>query len=140
MKRLAATAATLLLAACGSATHTAASPVAITHSGPAQPTVTQPVGRTPAPRAVPETFIDAYGAPRELIDNDGKFLVGIDIWPGRYRSPGGTMCHWARLRSLDPTDMIDSNASGDPQVVTLDATDSAFLTQDCGTWEMIPVF
>ena len=91
----------------------------ITQTGPAQPTVTQTVVRTPAPPAVPKTFIDAYGAPRELIENDGKYLVGVDIWPGRYRSPGGTMCHWARLRSLDPSDMIDSKASGDPQVVTI---------------------
>ena len=132
------TAAALLLAACGSATHTPASPATITQTGPAQPTVTQTVGRTPPPAVSPKTVINALGAYFPVIDNDGTYLVGVDIAAGKYRSPGGTMCHWARLRSLDTSDVIDSAKAGGPQVITIRATDTAFLTQNCGTWQMIP--
>jgi len=139
MKRLALTVPALLLAACGSTTHTTASTVTITQTGTVQPTVTQTVGRTPPPSVGPKTVIDAHGAYRPVIDNDGTYLVGVDIWVGKYRNAGGAMCYWARLRSLDPSDIIDSKKTGDPQVITIRATDTAFLTQNCGTWQKIPL-
>ena len=140
MKRLALTAPALLLAACGSATHTTASPVTITQTGLAQPTVTQTVGRTPPPPAAPKTVIGADGAYRPVIDNDGTYLVGVDILMGKYRNAGGTMCYWARLRSLDTSDIIDSKKTSSPQVIQIRASDTAFLTQNCGTWQMISLF
>ena len=139
MKRLALTAPALLLAACGSTTHTTASTATITQTSPAQPTVTQTVGRTPPPPAGPKTVIDAHGAYRPVIDNDGTYLAGVDIWLGKYRNAGGKMCYWARLRSLNPSDIIDSKKTGDPQVITIRASDTAFLTQNCGTWQKIPL-
>ncbi|MDH6247300.1 hypothetical protein [Mycobacterium sp. OTB74] len=138
MKRLALTASALLLAACGNATHTTASTMTVTQTGPAQPTVTQTVGHTPPPPADPKTPVNAHGMYLPIIENDGTYLVGVDMPAAMYRSPGGTMCHWARLRSLDTNDIIDSKTTGDPQVITIRASDTAFLTQNCGTWQMIP--
>src|SRR6476659_1396867 len=105
MKRLAVTAPALLLVACGSTTQTTASTVTITQTRPAQPTVTQTVGRTPPPSAAPKTLIDA----------DVTYLVWVDIPMGKYRNAGGTMCYWARLRSLDTSDIIDSKKTSSPQ-------------------------
>ena len=45
--------------------------VAITQPGPAQPSVTQTVGRTPPPPASPKTVIDANGTYWQVVDNDG---------------------------------------------------------------------
>jgi hypothetical protein len=135
MKRLALTAPALLLAACGSATHTTASTVTITQTGTAQPTVTQTVGHTPPPPAAPKTVIGADGMYRPVIDNDGTYVVSVDVWPGKYRNAGGTMCYWARLRSLDPSDIVDSKKTSGPQVIVIQGSDTAFLTQNCGTWQ-----
>jgi hypothetical protein len=140
MKRLAVTAPALLLVACGSATQTTASTVTITQTRPAQPTVTQTVGRTPPPSAAPKTLIDANGYYWPVIDNDGTYLVWVDIPMGKYRNAGGTMCYWARLRSLDTSDIIDSKKTSSPQEITIRASDTAFLTQNCGTWQMISPF
>jgi hypothetical protein len=118
MKRLATTALALLLAACGSTTHPVASTV------------------TPPP-AAPKTLIGALGAPWQVIDNDGTYLVWVDILPGEYRNAGGTMCYWARLRSPDTSDIIDSKKTSGPQVIRIQGSDTAFLTQNCGTWQQI---
>ncbi len=137
MRRLALTAPALMLAACGGATHTTVSPVGITQTGSAQPTVTQTAGNTPPPPTAPPTVIDAHGTYWPVIDNDGTYLVGADIVPGNYRSAGGTTCYWARLRGPDPSDVIDRTKTGGPQVIGIQMSDIAFLTQNCGTWQMI---
>lgn len=135
MKRLALTVPALLLAACGSVTHTTAPAVTTTQTGTPQPTVTQTVGRTPPP-AAPKTVIDAHGTWLPVIDNDGTYLLTVDIWPGEYRNAGGTMCYWARLRSLNTSDVIGSTKTSSPQVIVIRASDTAFMTQNCGTWQM----
>jgi hypothetical protein len=137
MKRLALTAA-LLLVACGGATLAAVSTVPITQTRAAQPTVTQTAGNTPPPPA-PKTVIDPRGAAWPIIDRDGTYLVLADILPGTYRNAGGTMCYWARLRGPDPSDILDSKKTGDPQVIGIRNSDIAFLTQNCGTWQMTSV-
>ncbi len=139
MKRLAVTAPALLLAACGSATHTTASTVTITQTGTVQPTVTQTVGRTPPPPAAPKTVIGPYGAYLPVIDHDGTYVVDVDIYAGKYRNAGGTMCYWARLRSLDTSDIIESKKTSSPQEIAIRESDTAFLTQNCGTWQMLPL-
>jgi hypothetical protein len=106
----------------------------------AQPSVTQTVGRTPPPPRSPKTVIDSHGKAWQVIDNDGTYLVGVDILPGKYRNAGGAMCNWARLRSLDPSDIIDSKKASSPQVIRIQMSDTAFLTQNCGTWQMIAPF
>lgn len=74
---------------------------------------------------------------KSSIDTDGLQKVGTDIVPGTYRSDGGTGCYWARLRSLDTNDIIDSStshASPDPPQVEIAPGDAAFFTKDCGAW------
>ncbi|MGD1253672.1 hypothetical protein ACKUT9_05430 [Mycobacterium seoulense] len=119
MKRLAlsVTAPALLLAACGGATDNSASSVAS------------------APAAGPKTVIDTHGRYWPIIDNDGTYLVGVDVLAGKYRNAGGAMCYWARLRSLDPGDVIESRKTAGPQSISIQASDTAFLTRDCGTWQ-----
>lgn len=139
MKRLALTAPALLLAACGSTTHTTAPTATTTQTGTVQPTVTQTVAHRPPPPAGPKTIIDAHGEYHTVIDNDGTYVNGVDIPLGKYRSSGGTMCYWARLRSLNPSDVIESKKTGGPQVIEIQLNDAAFLTQNCGTWQKIPL-
>ncbi|HEX5255323.1 MAG TPA: hypothetical protein VFW69_15885 [Mycobacterium sp.] len=78
--------------------------------------------------------------PKTIIETDGTYRVGVDIVPGTYRS-GGTSpdgesdCYWARLRSLKPTDIIDSGIGTEYQVVTIQPSDRAFLTHSCQPWQ-----
>ncbi|SPM28073.1 hypothetical protein MTAB308_1558 [Mycobacterium terramassiliense] len=57
---------------------------------------------------------------------------------GKYRNGGGTMCYWARLRSLSTNDIIESKNTSDPQVIEIRPSDTAFLTQNCGSWQTAP--
>lgn len=77
--------------------------------------------------------------PADVIDNDGTYLVGTDIQPGRWRSDGGTDgmdCYWKRLSSLNGgiDDIIQNNLSGGPQVVQIQPSDKAFVTAHCQVW------
>ncbi|MFV0495543.1 hypothetical protein [Mycobacterium sp.] len=67
---------------------------------------------------------------------DGRFMVGKDIEPGTYRSPGGTSCYWDRLRGLSGSfeDSISTGAGDWPQVAEIAASDVAFETHGCTTW------
>ena len=133
VKRLALTLPTFLLAACGSTIHNTTGPaVTVTQSRTEQPNVTQTVGRVP-PSTAPGT--DRHDKSVPVINKDGTYVMDMDIWPGIIHNAGGTVCYWARLRSLDPSDVIDSNESSSPQVVTLHGSDTAFLTRNCGTWQ-----
>jgi hypothetical protein len=138
MKRLAFAASAILLAACGNAAHTTAS-TAITTS-PAKPAITHSVVRTQPTSPATKTVIGANGTNWAVIDNDGTYLVWVDIPVGKYRNTGGTECYWALLRSPDTSDIIDSNKTRNPQEVTIRASDTAFLTRNCGTWQMISPF
>lgn len=122
MKRLALTVLALLLAACGSALYTPASTVTTTQTRP-------------------KTVIGPGGTYWPVIDNDGTYVVGAgDVGMGKYRNAGGTMCHWARLRSPDPSDIIDGKQTSSPQEVWIRVSDTAFFTQNCGTWQFISPF
>ena len=125
MKRLAVAASALLLTACSSAAPPQASTAPVT--------VTVTVDKTPDHK----TVINAYGA-YQVIDRNGTYIIGADIFPGRYRTAGEPGCYWARLRSGDSRDIIDSHRDSGPQVVDLQESDTAFFTQNCGMWQMVP--
>jgi hypothetical protein len=72
-----------------------------------------------------------------VIDTDGTYLVGTDISPGTYRTAGSPSCYWARLSSLSTNDIIDNNNSNGPQVIEIQSSDKAFLTERCATWSLI---
>ncbi len=113
-----------------------ASTTTITQTVTVQAVAPQTVGGRKPPPAGSKTVIDAFGTYNGVIDKDGTFLVGVDIMPGMYRTAGGTMCNWARLESADENDVIDSWQGAGPQRVHISESDTAFLTHNCGTWQM----
>lgn len=141
IKLLAVIACTLLATGCQVPSHPAApanSAPATSQVSSSAPTVTQRSGQPLTSAATRKVVIDGYGRAWSVIDRDGTYLVGVDIWPGRYQNFGGANCHLARLGSLDPSDVLESKASDNPQFITIRANDTAFSTRNCGMWQMIP--
>ncbi|EID16517.1 hypothetical protein PFJ02_22230 [Mycobacterium xenopi] len=108
------------------------SDIAATVTSTVQPVITKTVTVTYTPPAVP--------VPKTVMETDGTYRVGTDIVLGTYRSAGRSSqgesdCYWARLNSLNPTDIIDNNISIGPQVVALQPSDAAFLTHSCQPWQ-----
>jgi hypothetical protein len=70
---------------------------------------------------------------------DGVWLVGSEIQPGTYRSPGGSGCYWARLSGFsgDLDDIIANGGFSKNQTVTIQASDAGFETNGCGTWAKV---
>jgi ATP-dependent exoDNAse (exonuclease V) alpha subunit len=65
------------------------------------------------------------------ISGTGTFEVGKDIQPGTYRAEARSGCYWARLSSLNTSDIIDNNNADGPVVVEIKASDRAFETSGC---------
>jgi hypothetical protein len=80
--------------------------------------------------------------PLPFIEHDGTYLVGKDIRPGLYLTPGtsgGGMCSWSRLSSIasgDASNVIDRGQSNDAQYALIAPTDTAFETHGCQSWSM----
>jgi hypothetical protein len=122
-KTAAIAAAATILAGCGGST-----PPAATVTSTVEVTKTVTVTATPPP-----------SAPKTIMETDGTYRVGIDIEPGTYRSDGTNPhgesdCYWARLSSLNPTDIIKNDISSGAQIVMIPPSDKAFLTHSCQTW------
>lgn len=97
-----------------------------------QPVITKTVTVTYPPPPTP--------VPKTTIETDGTYRIGTDIALGTYHSAGRSAegesdCYWARLNSLNPTDIIANNISAGPQVVAIARSDAAFLTHSCQTWQ-----
>lgn len=123
-KKTAIAGAAIVLAGCGGSTQarvTVTSTIEVTQTA----TVT-----APPPPSVPKT----------IIETDGTYRVGTDIAPGTYRSAGispqgESDCYWARLNSLNATHIINNGLGTGPQVVTIQPSDTAFLTHSCLPWK-----
>lgn len=78
-------------------------------------------------------------AAKARITRDGVYLVGKDIVPGTYRTAGGSSCYWQRSSgtSGDFNEILANGAEGGQAIVTIAASDVAFTTQRCGTWELV---
>lgn len=105
----------------------------VTVTAPASPPTVSDFASGPTPVVSPTPT-----GPKSVIETDGTYLVGTDILPGMYRTPGGSACYWARLRSLDTSDIIDNNNSTGPQVIEILPTDRAFKSSNCQTWTLEP--
>jgi hypothetical protein len=83
----------------------------------------------------------AETARRNQIPGDGTFLVGEEIRPGRYRSPGGDgrPCYVARLNSLagGVGDIIDNELSEGPVVIDVRSSDDAVRTNGCQPFQRL---
>jgi hypothetical protein len=67
----------------------------------------------------------------------GTFLVGSDIAPGTYRAAASPGCYWARLSSLDTSDIVDNDNADGPVVVEILSSDKAFQASDCASFHKI---
>lgn len=112
------------------------------------PTVTATVTTAAEPGpAVTVTAKAPAAAPKPApvavtIPGDGTFEVPGDMKPGKYRSakPASGNCYWARLRTLDTSDLeaiIANGNSAGPTVVTVKRTDKVFETAGCEEWRKV---
>ncbi len=96
------------------------------------PTATAP---RPAP---PATTVPPAGPLTEFAT--GTFEVGVEVAPGRYRTPGSDSCYWSRIDGNDGQgggDIIDNYFGPGPQVVTI-REGEYFESQRCGVWALQP--
>lgn len=70
---------------------------------------------------------------------DGLHVVGTDIQPGTYKTDGGQFCYWERLSGLSGEfgDIITNDIGEGPKTVSIAASDAAFSSDGCGTWNKI---
>lgn len=134
--RTTALAGALLVAAGITAGHVSAQPTE-EPAPPTEPTEQVQPGTEPAapgpdgqPAAAPPP------APKTTIDADGTYAVGTDIVPGNYASAGPVpdgACYWKRSSG---DQMVDNALTKKPQVVQIQAGDTAFTTNDCQPWQL----
>jgi len=94
-----------------------------------EPNPTEPPVLTPTPSPTPDPGYKTFG--------DGAWIVGKDIEAGTYRSSGsGNFCYWERLSGFGGTlqEIIANDIASARAIVTIDANDAGFRSEDCGTW------
>ena len=82
------------------------------------------------------------GLQATAFSGDGTYLVGHDILPGTYQSPGtedgAGECYYARLSSTNTTDIIDNNGvQNGPNIVTVSPGDVALEVSGCQPFKKI---
>ncbi|MBA3802867.1 MAG: hypothetical protein H0X22_08175, partial [Acidimicrobiia bacterium] len=67
---------------------------------------------------------------------EGTQLVGDDIKPGTYITPGTDGCYWERLSGLGGSteEIIVNDFSSGPRIVSILPGDVAFNSSRCGQW------
>jgi len=71
-------------------------------------------------------------AKKNTFAGTGTYLVGEDIMPGTYRADATPGCYWARLSSLDTSDIVDNDNADGSVVLAVLPSDKALLVKDCG--------
>ncbi|UXA17955.1 hypothetical protein [Mycobacterium sp. SMC-4] len=75
-------------------------------------------------------------SPKTTIDANGTYAVGTQIVPGFYQSAGPVddgACYWKRTSGGQ---MVDNALTKKSAIVHVQATDTAFTTSDCQTWQL----
>ncbi|MCT7661421.1 hypothetical protein [Mycobacterium deserti] len=93
------------------------------------------VWAAPGASAQPAPAPPPAPAPATSIDADGTYQVGTQLVPGTYSSAGpieGSACYWKRVNGEE---MVDNGLTKKPQVIQIEATDTAFTTNDCQPWQ-----
>jgi hypothetical protein len=70
----------------------------------------------------------------------GRYIVGTDIAAGTWRSAGGDMCYWERLRGFGGgtiNDIIANDLSQTQAIVTISPGDTGFSSTGCGSWSKL---
>ncbi|MGE3795957.1 MAG: hypothetical protein AB7I38_18805 [Dehalococcoidia bacterium] len=108
-------------------------------------TIAATSGGEPAPTPAPSNATGQASAPTAAAPSgpattvdDGTHEVGVDVEPGKYKTPGSSACYWARLKENDGSvgDIIDNGFSSGPQVTTL-RKGEYFQSQGCETWAKV---
>lgn len=77
--------------------------------------------------------------------DDGTYVVGASVAPGRYRADAPRWCLWERLGGFGGTEedvlalvvsMVIPEQPAGATIVDIKATDAGFRTSRCGTWSM----
>ena len=71
------------------------------------------------------------------VDGEGTFEVGQDIQAGTYRAAASPGCYWARLHSLDASDIIDNQDADGSEVIELLPSDAALEVHGCATLQRV---
>lgn len=77
-------------------------------------------------------------ADRNSFDGEGTYVVGTDIKPGTYRAAASPGCYWARLASLDTSNIIDNDNADGPVVLQVLPSDKAVTVTRCGEFRWVP--
>jgi hypothetical protein len=85
-------------------------------------TVTAYITPTTSPDAVPSPVAAPPPAQLRTSFSDGTYEVGVDIAPGRYKTPGHGICYWERAKSDsgEPRSILANDVDG-PAIVTVKA-------------------
>lgn len=70
---------------------------------------------------------------------DGTYIVGTDIQPGRYKSKGQSGCYYARLAGFGGGgvgEIISNENTDTAAIVTIAESDKGFKSTRCGTWTL----
>jgi ABC-type Fe3+-hydroxamate transport system substrate-binding protein len=124
----------------GSSTNAKSTPaVTTTATATATVNVTTTPTRVVATRTVQVRV--TYTPPLQNQISDGTYVVGTDIPAGIYKSDGqsddGIGCYWARLASLNTSDIIDNGNISGPTTTQIRPNDKAFLIEGGCTWSRI---
>jgi hypothetical protein len=114
-------------------TRTAALAAAIVLVGSAASAATAQADPEPTP---PPSEPASPSAAKTTIDADGTYAVGTDIQPGVYSSAGPVgdgACYWKRVSG---SNIVDNALSKKSQIVQIEATDTAFTTNECQPWQL----
>lgn len=71
------------------------------------------------------------------VPGTGTFVVGSDIQPGTYRADASPGCYWARLSSLDTSDIVDNDNADGPVVIQILPSDKALETDGCSDFHKV---
>lgn len=106
-----------------------------------RPSATQQAPAAPTASAATSTAPTTPSGPADSFAGEGTYVVGTDIAPGTYRSPGpsgSSTCYWARLGDLSGTSIIANNISEGPAVMAVAPTDAAVEVKGCARWTAVP--
>ncbi|WP_423916891.1 hypothetical protein [Candidatus Poriferisodalis sp.] len=90
-----------------------------------------------APAAQPEPL--PFSRPLALIQQDGMYLVGTDLTPGRYVATGtGSVCYYAAVTDLSGSlNAVVTTHFGDAWGRRVELNDGEYFETDaCGTWQL----
>jgi hypothetical protein len=67
----------------------------------------------------------------------GTYVVGADVAPGEYRAAAQPGCYWARLASLDTSNIIDNDNADGPVAIQIQPSDKAVTVADCADFHKV---